>query len=705
MAALLPTSEHRRILIVSDPAYAVAPLNTMLMRHGLWADSRTASDTASASGAAEYTALLLLDPALTAEQSGPWIEAGVLQTVRWDLHRAADALAEQILLHLRFISPAPVFPDGPDRHSLKVGYHHMLAHSPDPVLLWDRQSQRIIDSNQHARRLFGVTEAELLQTSLQNLCPSSQPDGTSTEAMLAGCLKQLESGSPHHCKLTMLGCQNQPRACDVALIPLAIDGHSLLHIRIVDVSATQRAAELRNGKNALLEMIASGAPLGTTLDQLMLLIESQAPPVLCTVMLVAEDGVTMRARSAPSMPPEYMATIDGLAAGPSVGSCGTAIYRKQNVVVSDIEVDPLWAPYKAIPARFGLRACWATPIMANPDTVLGSFAMYYREPRSPTEADQQLIAAATQIARVAINSSRREAELQRHREHLEVLVQERTAELQQAKEDAEHINEELTTALENLSLTQEELVRRDKLAALGALVAGVAHELNTPIGNCLIMASSMSERTAALRQKLTTGLRRSTLDAYLEQASDADAVVLRNLNRAAQLVASFKRIAVDNDHAQRARYQLADVVHRLRPALEGELRQRGVQLQETLQPDLQLDGYPGPLGQALENIIENALVHAFKGRSAGTIKLDAQRCDNDEICITISDDGLGIPEASLSRVYDPFFTTQLGAGGSGLGLYRTHNIVTGLLGGRIEVSSAVDAGTRFTLYLPVIAPR
>jgi hypothetical protein len=178
--------------------------------------------------------------------------------------------------------------------------------------------------------------------------------------------------------------------------------------RIVDISSGRLAEELREGKTQLLEMIASGVPLATTLDRLMLLIESQAPPVLCTIMLVAEDGVTMQAVSAPSMPPDYMASIDGLAIGPSVGSCGTAIYRKQNVVVSDIMTDPLWAPYK-IPANFGLRACWATPIMANPTTVLGSFAMYYREPRSPTENDQQLIAAATQIARIAVNSTRREA--------------------------------------------------------------------------------------------------------------------------------------------------------------------------------------------------------------------------------------------------------------------------------------------------------
>ncbi|MYM38006.1 ATP-binding protein [Duganella qianjiadongensis] len=695
MAALLPTSEHRRILIVSDPVYAVAPLNTMLVRHGLWADSRAASDIAAIQGAAEHTALLLIDSALEPALIQPWQQSGILQVVHWDLQLAPDQLAEKILLHLRILQGPVARPGLPDKNTLQINYHHMLAHSPDPVLLLHAADLAIIDSNQHARRLFGMTEAELLQTRFSALCPASQPDGMSTE-------QHLRSGQ-QHCRLTMLGFQNQLLVCDVAMVPVTVAGHALLHVRIADMSSVRLADELREGKSQLLEMIASGVPLNTTLDRLMLLIESQAPPVLCTIMLVGDDGVTMHAMSAPSMPADYMASIDGLAAGPAVGSCGTAIFRKQNVIVSDIMTDPLWAPYKEIPARFGLRACWATPIMASPTTVLGSFAMYYREPRSPTEADQRLIAAATQIARIAVNSTRREAELQRHREHLEVLVQERTAQLQQAKEEAEHANEELTVALENLSMTQEELVRRDKLAALGALVAGVAHELNTPIGNCLIMASSMSERTALLRAELVNGLRRSTLDTYLQQASDADAVVLRNLNRAAQLVASFKRIAVDSDNAQRERYLLVDVLNHMRPVIECNLKQHGIELQENVESGLVLDGYPGPLGQALENLIDNCVVHAFKGRSHGLIRFGAARGSNDEVVLTIEDNGVGIPEASLSRIYDPFFTTQLGAGSSGLGLYRTHNIITGLLGGRIDVQSSPQ-GTRFTIYLPQVAP-
>jgi signal transduction histidine kinase len=454
-------------------------------------------------------------------------------------------------------------------------------------------------------------------------------------------------------------------------------------------------------------MIARAAPLRDILDRLMLLIESQSGDVMCTVMLLAPDGVTVQVGAGPSMPQEYLASLEGLQVGPAAGSCGTAIHSKQTVVVADIMNDPLWADYQEAAARYGLRACWSMPIMLDKDTVLGSFAMYYRQVRTPSPEDLTLSGTATHIAGIAIVRTRREEELRRHREHLEELVAARTAELLQAKEEAEHANEELTTALENLSLTQEELVRRDKLAALGALVAGVAHELNTPIGNSLVMASSMSERTAELRRDMDSGLRRSALESYLKQAASADEVVVRNLTRAAALVASFKHIAVDSGSSQRARFVLGDPIAQLLQPLDADLRQHGLTLEEDVDHMLEMDSYPGPLSQALHNLIENSIVHGFDGRkgdNCGTITLSARDGGNGEIVIEVGDTGAGIPAANLPRIYDPFFTTRLGSGGSGLGLYITHNIVTGVLGGRIDASSAEGEGARFTLRLPKVAP-
>ena len=726
-----PSDQPRTILLATSSGYDHIALGRSLGRHGYAVKAVSRGDEALAAAAAGGVALALLDAALAGSAGmelcqrllrlcGPKLPVYILSgapgldereralavgaAAHLPLSVDPGDLAEKILLQLHAIAPAPRASDLPSMATLEVNYHTMLAGSPDAIMLLRRGDNRILDVNRRARELFGLTETELVQTDLPSLCPALQADGRPSARVFAGHVDAVMAGGVQVFELAMRHSTGRPLHCELRMVPLNSRGHRLMHVRVVDVTRAKLAEALRDGKNKLLEMIARAAPLQETLDRLMLLIESQAEDVLCTAILLAPDGVTIQVGAGPSMPPDYLAAIDGLPIGPAAGSCGTAMYRKQTVVVADIMNDPLWADYKDVAARHGLRACWSMPILLDQDTVLGSFAMYYREVRRPGDEDLSLIKAATHIAGIAIVRTRREEELRRHREHLEELVAARTAELRQAKEDAEHTNLELATALDNLSLTQEELVRRAKLSALGALVAGVAHELNTPIGNSLMMASSMSERTAALRRDLEGGLRRSALESYLAEAARADEVVARNLGRAAALVASFKHIAVDGSGSQRARFVLGDPVAQLLQSFDASLRQRGVALTEDVDHWLEMDSYPGPLGQALHNLIENSIAHGFEGGRGGTIGVSAHDGGNGEIVIEVADDGAGIAAANLARIYDPFFTTRLGAGGSGLGLYITHNIVTGVLGGRIEVASAEGEGARFTLRLPKVAP-
>jgi len=654
-----------------------------------------------ASGRALPVFLLSAHPSV--EERERAVEAGAAAYL--PLNFNAEDMAEKILLQLKAIAPAPIVAGTPTMATLEVNYHTMLSGSLDAILLLQRGSNRVLDVNRSTRQLFGMTETELVQIELVSLCPPLQPDGRTSRQAIDTYVEQVMAGDVHVFEMAMRHSSGRPLACELRMVPLNTPEHRLMHVRIVDFTARKLAAELRDGKNALLEMIARGAPLKETLERLVLLIETQLDGGRCTVMLLNPDGVTVHSGAGPSMPPDYLAALNGLPIGPTAGSCGTAMHRKQTVVVSDILNDPLWAPYREVALHYGLRACWSMPILLDEDTVLGSFAMYYQHVRSPSDEDRRLISAATHLAGIAIARTRREAELQRHREHLEELVSARTAELRQAKEDAEHVNEELTTALDNLSLTQEELVRRDKLAALGALVAGVAHELNTPIGNSLMMAGSMSERTAELRRDMEGGLRRSVLEAYLEEAASADEVVLRNLNRAAALVASFKRIAVDAAGSQRSRFVLGDLIAELLQSLQADVRRHGLDLLEDVEHWLEMDSYPGPLTQALNHLIDNSLAHGFDGKRGGAISVAAHDLGNGEIDITVSDNGDGIPAVNLARIYDPFFTTKLGSGGSGLGLYITHNIVTGVLGGHIEVVSREGKGASFTLRLPKVAPR
>ena len=160
--------------------------------------------------------------------------------------------------------------------------------------------------------------------------------------------------------------------------------------------------DFRVGQSRILEMVAANAPLPKILERLVLLIESQSPGMLCSVLLLSEDGEHVRHGAAPNLPQEFVKTIDGAAIGPKDGSCGTAMYRGEPVIVRDVWVDPLWEDYRGLAHACGLRACWSTPIMSGRGKVLGSFAMYYREPRLPNEAETRLTDIATRIAGIAI---------------------------------------------------------------------------------------------------------------------------------------------------------------------------------------------------------------------------------------------------------------------------------------------------------------
>jgi len=582
--------------------------------------------------------------------------------------------------------------------TLEVDYQSVLAGSPDAVLLFDIDHGLLIDANRLAEQLFGRALPELLQGGMAPLFPAHQADGTASPLLLQEKIHATLQGKIVVFRAACCHRDGHAIACEVRLMRVSVPGRQLVHARVIDLTERNLAEALRAGQNNLLEMIARGAALRPTLERMLLMIEGQSRGVLCSVMLLDKDGKTMRSAAAPSLPPAYMALLDGMEIGPGVGSCGTALFLREAVVVSDIDNDPLWAPYRHMAAPFGLRACWSQPIFGQDETLLGTFAMYYREVRSPRVQDMRLIDMATDLAGIAMGRARHEEELQRHRTRLEELVVERTAALTLA-------NTELAAALSHLSITQDELVRRDKLAALGALVAGIAHELNTPIGNGLVVATTMAERTQTLRASLPDGLRRSELETYLAQAGEADTIVLRNLQRAADLVSSFKQIAVDRASSQRRHFLLRQFVAELMLPLSATLKGSGHALQQDIAASLALDSYPGPLGQVLSNLFENCLRHAFEGRSNGVIRISARASDDGQsVLLAVSDNGAGIAATDLARIYDPFFTTKLGSGGSGLGLHVAHNIVTGVLGGQISASSD-GHGTTFTLLLPVVAPQ
>lgn len=280
---------------------------------------------------------------------------------------------------------------------------------------------------------------------------------------------------------------------------------------------------------------------------------------------------------------------------------------------------------------------------------------------------------------------------------LESKVRQRTQELESA-------NENLETALVNVNSAQNELARVERMAALGSMVAGVAHELNTPLGNCLLVASTLEDETRHLVRMMTDGnMRRSDLVRYTETATGSTKLLLRGLQQSARLVGDFKQVAVDQSSAQRRQFGLLVMLQELAALLHSSLRKTPFTLELNIPADIKLDSYPGPLGQVFTNLVNNSVAHGLDGLGEGHMRCFAQK-QGDHVLIIFEDNGKGIPPEIIKRIFEPFFTTKFGQGGSGLGLSITFNIITNVLGGEIRVTSTMGQGSRFEITLPLVAP-
>lgn len=286
--------------------------------------------------------------------------------------------------------------------------------------------------------------------------------------------------------------------------------------------------------------------------------------------------------------------------------------------------------------------------------------------------------------------------IQANRRLLQRQVNERTTELSQAKIRAEQ-------TLIDLRNAQFDLIQAEKMASLGSLVVGVAHELNTPLGVAVTASSMLAERTASIQKSLDADeLKRADLSAYLGTAHEATLLVDRNLERATQLIASFKQISVDNNSDQRRSFVLGDYLRSLMHSLEQSWDRKLIIFELEAEQDLWLDSYPGALAQIVSNLMQNALMHAFADDAQGILKVTARAIEGDRIEIAVSDNGRGIAPDVLPRIFEPFYTTRRGRGGTGLGLHIVYNLVKVRLGGQIEVQS-LPTGTRVVLRFPRVA--
>jgi PAS domain S-box-containing protein len=543
---------------------------------------------------------------------------------------------------------------------------------------------------------------------------------------------------------------------------------------MMDVTESKLAEALREGESRILEMIARDGPLEEILEKLVLIVEAQFAGLLCSVLLLDEDGQHARHGAAPSLPKPYSEAIDGMCIGPKAGSCGTAMYRREPVVVTDILQDPLWEPYRALAEPYGLRACWSTPILTHSGKALGSFAMYYREPRSPNPSETRALELATHLAGIAIERKLTQEQLQRSEAYLAeaqklthmgswvwAVAERRALHLSQEwyrvygfdpnegipawnkpvermhpddrarwqqvfdraiseKSDYEaeyrillpdgavrHIHSvahpvldasgklvqfvgsssdvtERKQAEEALRQAQADLARTNRVTTMGELTASLAHEVNQPI------AAAATDANTCLRW-----LARDQPD--LEEARAAASRVVKDAARAAEIMSRIRSL-FKKEVSQRELVDMHEIIREMVALMSGEAARYSISVWAELSAELpQVMGDRVQLQQVLMNLMMNSIEAMKDADGPRELIVRSQQTEDDQLVVSISDTGIGLPSQRADQIFNAFFTTK--PHGTGMGLRISRSIIESH-GGRLWAANNSPRGACFAFALP-----
>jgi signal transduction histidine kinase len=414
-------------------------------------------------------------------------------------------------------------------------------------------------------------------------------------------------------------------------------------------TSPQKAEHLLAAQNNFLATILAGKPLKTVLDRLIEFIEKESNRAICSILILNPERTMLRAGSAPSLSPDYFREIEGVPIGPEAGSCGTAVYRRQTVIVADIETDSLWESARWFPLKYGIKACTSMPILNSKKEVLGSFALYYREITQPTEYELQLLETSKDLAGIAIERYLREEQIKQIHTGLQKAVQ-----------------------------------SRDEFLSIGS------HELKTPITTLRLQMESL-KRMVSRSTEITS---KEIFDSKLDTA-------LRQINRLSLLVETMlnvSKINMEKISLQLERVNIQESINEVISFLEPIRVNSGSEIQVT--------GDYAPIEGLLDRfqlncVITNLITNALKFGEGKPIEI-ALKQESGFCHIEVKDQGLGISPENKNRIFERFerVVSERNFGGFGVGLWLVREIAHAH-GGKVEVSSTLGKGSTFRVIFPI----
>ncbi len=457
-----------------------------------------------------------------------------------------------------------------------------------------------------------------------------------------------------------------------------------------EVSYWQNISRLESGRAEVLRRVARGDELAAILNLLCHKAENYNPDMMCSILFLNEEQSTLHPIASVSLPEDYCAALDGVTIGLGAGSCGTAAFQKQRIVVEDINTHPYWAQYKDLALAAGLQACWSEPIIGSEGKLFGTFAMYYAQPRSPTDEDIHFIETHANLAAIVFENDLTRQKLIQANELLNQTIDQRNQQLITA-------NEELSMVLRQQALDSSQSLKAEKLNMTKKLLVGFAHEINTPVG----IATTSSSYIRHIIDDVIASVSNNTLtkqDAInsLNQMKESVQLTEKSLRRTTALIQQFKEIDITFAGSNKSQFFIVELLQDFNEYIQPKLGSHSLECEAV--PELYCH-FKSALWQILSHLVDNSIEHGFSSMASGSIGIHFSQ-DEGNLIINYQDNGIGISKNERTSVFEPFFSTQRKSGKVGLGLSIITNTITNTYHGQIHLLDS-PIGVRYEIKIPL----